>query len=99
MRQLIRNFIFSTIFVYEDLPDMMYMDPSEGLFDTEIRVPGSEPDEFDSLDDASRSPRQLQEKFIRPDWRDYQNSQACYTYFYLEMNASLCVFDLYKLSS
>jgi len=65
----------STIFVYEDLPDMMYMDPSEGLFDTEIRVPGSEPDEFDSLDDASRSPRQLQEKFIRPDWRDYQNSQ------------------------
>ncbi|CBY18214.1 unnamed protein product [Oikopleura dioica] len=65
----------STIFVYEDLPDMMYMDPSQGLFDDEIKVPSSGADKFESLDDASRSPRQLQEKFIRPEWRDYQNSQ------------------------
>ena len=67
--------------MYEDLPDMMYMDPSEGLFDDEIKIPGSEPDEFESLDDASRSPRQLQESFIQPDWHDYQNSQARYTCF------------------
>ncbi len=79
----IRHFISSTIFVYEDLPDMMYMDPSQGLFDDEIKVPSSGADKFESLDDASRSPRQLQEKFIRPEWRDYQNSQACYTFFNL----------------
>ena len=59
---------------------MMYMDPSEGLFDETINVPNSKHDEFESLDDASRRPRQLQERIIQPEieWRDYQNSQACY---------------------
>ena len=73
-------FFLSTIFVYDDLPDMMYMDPSEGLFDETINVPNSKHDEFESLDDASRRPRQLQERIIQPEieWRDYQNSQACY---------------------
>ena len=78
--KILFSFFFSTIFVYDDLPDMMYMDPSEGLFDETINVPNSKHDEFEPLDDASRRPRQLQERIIEPEieWRDYQNSQACY---------------------